>query len=31
LNKKRLAGRGIVPERSLAELQKDKQWLKREL
>jgi uncharacterized membrane protein YqjE len=31
LNKKRLAGRGIVPERSLAELQKDKQWLKKEL
>jgi uncharacterized membrane protein YqjE len=31
LIKKRLAGRGIVPERSLAELQKDKQWLKKEL
>ena len=31
LNKKRLAGRGIVPERSIAELQKDKQWLKKEL
>jgi hypothetical protein len=31
LNKKRLAGRGIVPERSIAELQKDKQWLKREM
>ena len=31
LNKKRLAGRGIVPERSMAELQKDKQWLKKEL
>jgi hypothetical protein len=30
-NKKRLAGRGIVPERSIAELQKDKQWLKKEL
>jgi hypothetical protein len=29
LNKKRLAGRGIVPERSMAELQKDKQWLKK--
>ena len=31
LNKKRLAGRVIVPERSIAELQKDKQWLKKEL
>ncbi len=31
LNKKRLAGRGIVPERSMAEIQKDKQWLKKEL
>jgi Putative Actinobacterial Holin-X, holin superfamily III len=31
LNKKRLAGRGIVPERSIAELQKDKQWLKNEM
>ena len=31
LNKKRLAGRGIMPERSIAELQKDKQWLKKEL
>jgi dipeptide/tripeptide permease len=31
LNKKRLAGRGIVPERSMAELEKDKQWLKKEL
>jgi hypothetical protein len=31
LNKKRLAGRGIVPERSIAELQKDKQWLKKEM
>ena len=31
LSKKRLAGRGIVPERSMAELQKDKQWLKKEL
>jgi hypothetical protein len=31
LNKKRLARRGIVPERSIAELQKDKQWLKKEL
>jgi hypothetical protein len=31
LSKKRLAGRGIVPERSIAELQKDKQWLKKEL
>jgi uncharacterized membrane protein YqjE len=31
LNKKRLAGRGIVPERSIAELQKDKQWLKKGL
>ena len=31
LSKKRIAGRGIVPERSMAELQKDKQWLKKEL
>ena len=31
LNKKRLVGRGIVPERSFAELQKDRQWLKKEL
>jgi hypothetical protein len=31
LNKKRLAGRGIVPERSMAELEKDKLWLKKEL
>ena len=31
LNKKRLAGRAIVPERSMAELRKDKQWLKRDL
>ena len=31
LNKKRLARRRIVPERSIAELQKDKQWLKKEL
>jgi hypothetical protein len=31
LSKKRLAGRGIVPERSIAELQKDKEWLKKEL
>ncbi len=31
LNKKRLARRGIMPERSIAELQKDKQWLKKEL
>jgi hypothetical protein len=29
--KTRLAGRGIVPERSIAELQKDKQWLKKDL
>ena len=31
LNKKRLARRRIMPERSIAELQKDKQWLKKEL
>jgi hypothetical protein len=31
LNKKRLARRRIMPERSIAELQKDKQWLKTEL
>jgi uncharacterized membrane protein YqjE len=31
LNKKRLAGRGIVPERTIAELQKDKEWLRKEL
>jgi len=30
-NRKRLAERGIVPERSVAELQKDKEWLKKEL
>ena len=30
-HRKRLAERGIVPERSVAELQKDKQWLKKEL
>jgi Protein of unknown function (DUF1469). len=29
--KTRLAERGIMPERSLAELQKDKQWLKKDL
>ena len=29
--KTRLAGRGIVPKRSMAELQKDKQWLKKDL
>ena len=29
--KHRLAGHGIVPERSVAELQKDKQWLKNDL
>lgn len=29
--KTRLGGRGIVPERSIAELQKDKQWLKKDL
>jgi putative superfamily III holin-X len=29
--KTRLAGRGIAPERSIAELQKDKQWLKKDL
>ena len=31
VNRKRLAGRGIVPEKSIEELQKDKQWLKKEL
>ena len=31
VNKKRLARRRIMPERSIAELQKDKQWLKKEL
>jgi uncharacterized membrane protein YqjE len=31
VNKKRLARRRIMPERSIAELQKDKQWLKTEL
>jgi uncharacterized membrane protein YqjE len=31
VNTKRLAGRGIMPERSIEELQKDKQWLKEEL
>jgi hypothetical protein len=31
VNKNRLAGRGIVPEKSIEELQKDKQWLKKEL
>jgi hypothetical protein len=31
VNKKRLAGRGIVPEGSVEELQKDRQWLKKEL
>jgi uncharacterized membrane protein YqjE len=29
--KNRLAGRGLVPEKSIEELQKDKQWLKKEL
>jgi Putative Actinobacterial Holin-X, holin superfamily III len=29
--KNRLAGRGLVPEKSITELQKDKQWLKKEL
>jgi hypothetical protein len=31
VNKNRLAGRGIVPEKTIEELQKDKRWLKREL
>jgi hypothetical protein len=31
ISKKRLTGRGIVPEKSMEELQKDKQWLKNEL
>jgi hypothetical protein len=31
VNKNRLAGRGMVPEKSIEELQKDKQWLKKEL
>ncbi len=31
VNKKRLARRRIMPERSITELQKDKQWLKKEL
>jgi uncharacterized membrane protein YqjE len=31
VNKRRLAGRGIVPEQSIKELQKDRQWLKKEL
>jgi hypothetical protein len=31
INKNRLAGRGIVPEKTIEELQKDKRWLKREL
>jgi hypothetical protein len=31
VNKKRLARRRIMPERSIAELQRDKQWLKTEL
>ncbi len=31
VNKKRLGGRGIIPEKSIEELQKDKQWLKKEL
>jgi hypothetical protein len=31
VNKNRMAGRGVVPEKSIEELQKDKQWLKREL
>jgi hypothetical protein len=31
VNKNRLARRGIVPEKSIEELQKDKQWLKKEL
>ena len=31
VNKNRLAGRGIVPEKSIEELQKDKEWLKKEL
>jgi len=29
--KTRLAGHGIVPERSMAELRKDQQWLKKDL
>lgn len=29
--KKRMAGRGLVPERSVKELEKDKRWLKEEL
>jgi hypothetical protein len=31
VNKKRLAGRGIVPEKSVEELQRDRRWLKKEL
>jgi hypothetical protein len=31
VSKKRLTRRGIVPEKSMEELQKDKQWLKKEL
>jgi hypothetical protein len=31
VNKNRLAGRGIVPEKSIEELKRDKRWLKKEL
>jgi hypothetical protein len=31
VNKNRLTGRGIVPEKSIEELKRDKRWLKKEL